>query len=579
MKKKIMKRLAAAGLSIITLLGMSATVFADENTSTDTPGEKQAGDSAILKSDGGSNFANITVKNLGKSGSKYDEAKAYKVVNITYDPGSNNVTYEWASDAIKTAADAVIDTDNKIDNFTVKDFVDAYEEKTDDKAKADCADHVYSAILKVISQDTGSWIASENNNDGTAIFKSVNMGQYIVKVVGNDVYQAMTATLEPVVGNGKNQDSDKYYLHSVVLNVKHSNPTLTKNIVVNNKDKKITTVTIGDDVTYKVDVTAPEFPEYGVNKTFQVKDKANDGLIGIKNLEVVVNGSKLENTEDTTYYEVIYKDKDGNVTTPENAVKYEINFVMDKVKDVLGTDKKITIKYDSEVTTDFVTKGDSADATLFWPIDTWVNANDLNTLTEGVRVYTFGIDGLKFEKGNESKGLKGAEFKLYESENGGNALKFKVVNDSDGITKYVVSKASDATDTIKASDKGKFYIYGLGADSDANGDVIAKTYYLEETRVPTGYTLLTERQAVTITPVVNSDKTMIDGVNEEYRSTNTQLNNKDYYTVAKVANVKGFTLPKTGDTAMFFMSIAGVVIALLGIAYFVISRRKYSKEN
>lgn len=574
MKKKIMKRLAAAGLSIITLLGMSATVFADENTSTPTPGEKYAGDSAVLKSDSGSNFANITVNNLGKSGSKYDEAKAYKVVNITYDPSSNNVTYEWATDAIKVAADAVIDTDNKIDNFTVKDFVDAYEEKTDNKAKADCADHVYSEILKVISQDTGSWIESENNNDGTAIFKGVNMGQYIVKVVGNDVYQAMTATLEPVKGNDdKGQNPDKYWLHSVVLNVKHSNPTLTKNIVVNNKDKKITTVTIGDDVTYKVDVTAPEFPEYGANKTFKVEDKANDGLIGIKNLEVLVNGTKLNNI----YYDVIYKDKNGNVTTPENATQYEIDFKMDKVKDVLGADKKITIKYDSEVTTDFVTMGDPADATLFWPKDVWVNAKDLNTLTEGVRVYTFGIDGLKFEKGNESKGLKGAEFKLYESQNGGNALKFKAVDDSDGIRKYVVSKASDATETIKASDNGKFYIYGLGADSDADGDVIAKTYYLEETKVPTGYTLLTERQAVTINPTVNDKKTEITTV--ETPSENDKLANHVYYTVAKVANVKGFTLPKTGDTAMFFMSIAGVVIALLGIAYFVISRRKYSKEN
>ena len=140
-----------------------------------------------------------------------------------------------------------------------------------------------------------------------------------------------------------------------------------------------------------------------------------------------------------------------------------------------------------------------------------------------------------------------------------------------------MSKASDATETIKASDNGKFYIYGLGADSDADGDVIAKTYYLEETKVPTGYTLLTERQAVTINPTVNDKKTEITTV--ETPSENDKLANHVYYTVAKVANVKGFTLPKTGDTAMFFMSIAGVVIALLGIAYFVISRRKYSKEN
>lgn len=594
MKKGIMKRLAAAGLSIVTLLGMSTTVMA----AGETPGEnpRTSGTTAVCLSDatpGADGYVDargtITVTGIGsvvKNGvTTYDKIQTYKIVTIKYDQTHNNVEYAWANDAVKEAADSVI----KNGDLTVKDFVDAYN-GNETSAKAKYAEHVYSAILKVVNTNPGAFETSEVKSGESVEFTDVAMGQYIVKATGNNVYAAMTATLDPKQGEKNNTlspDTNKYYLYDAVQIVaKTSLPTLHKNIVVTNEKKeenlvKVDTVTTGGTVDLQVDVTAPSFPEDAVDKTFTVTDGVHTGLIGATDLTITSNGKKLTEGKE---YTVKYYNKNGDELTGEDAPKkaysYKVSFDMN-YDDVNGSDD-IKIRYTSDVTTDFkdvdLSEDYTADATLNWPDNTWSTNNDLNAITEGVRVYTFGIDGLKFAK-DTNKGLEGAEFKLYDTEKmgTGTALKFEPFKDTDGLTKYVVSSSAKATETITTSKDGKFYIYGLGTANEENGDVKAKTYYLEETKAPTNYTLLTTRQAVEIKPIVNAEKTKITGV--ENSSTNDKLNNHLYYAVVNIANEKGFTLPKTGDTAMFFMSIAGVAIALLGIAFFIFSRRKYSKEN
>lgn len=604
MKKGIMKRLAAAGLSIVTLLGMSTSVMAAGETPGENPGA--SGKTAVCLSDakaGTDGYVDargtITVTGIGsvvKDGvTTYDKIQTYKIVTIKYDKTHNNVEYAWANDEVKKAANSIV---NK-ENLTVKEFVDAYN-GNETSAKAKYAEHVYSAILKVVNTNPEAFETSEVKSGESVEFTDVAMGQYIVKATGNNVYAAMTATLDPKQGEENNTlspDTNKYYLYDAVKIVaKTSLPTLHKNIVVTNeKDEenlvKVDTVTTGGTVDLQVDVTAPNFPEDAVDKTFTVTDDVHTGLIGARDLTITSNKRTLEEgklvdgkVEDGKDYAVEYYDKDGNVLTgedaPKKAYKYKVTFNMD-VTDINGSND-IKIRYTSDVTTDFkdvdLSENYTADATLNWPDNTWSTKNDLNAITEGVRVYTFGIDGLKFAK-DTGKGLEGAEFKLYDTEKmgTGTALKFESFTDTDGLVKYVVSSSEDAKETITTSTDGKFYIYGLGTANEENGDVKAKTYYLEETKAPMNYTLLTSRQAVEIKPIVNEAKTKITGVDKS--STNDKLNNHLYYAVANIANEKGFTLPKTGDTAMFFMSIAGVAIALLGIAFFVFSRRRYSKEN
>ena len=81
------------------------------------------------------------------------------------------------------------------------------------------------------------------------------------------------------------------------------------------------------------------------------------------------------------------------------------------------------------------------------------------------------------------KALTGATFRLYDAQTGGNEI--KVVKVSDGV--YRVAEDGEAGVDIEA---GTAVVKGLKADT---------TYYLEETKAPNGYNILTERKAVTVT--------------------------------------------------------------------------------
>ena len=100
------------------------------------------------------------------------------------------------------------------------------------------------------------------------------------------------------------------------------------------------------------------------------------------------------------------------------------------------------------------------------------------TTTDETKTYTFGFDIVKTDSQNTL--IDGAEFKIYDAEEGGNEV--AVVLMEDGVT-YRRARADETGVSIVVKN-GKVRVVGFD-----NG-----TYYLEETVAPDGYNKLTARQ-------------------------------------------------------------------------------------
>ena len=156
-----------------------------------------------------------------------------------------------------------------------------------------------------------------------------------------------------------------------------------------------------------------------------------------------------------------------------------------------------------------------------------VNPKDPDDNSTTVTTHRFTLK--KTNEANDT--LTGAEFKLYDASTGGTEI--KVVKDTDGT--YRVAEANEEGVVIEA---GQVVIKGLKGGT---------TYYLEETKAPDGYNILTDRQAIKVA--------------------------SDNKAEANVVNKKGGLLPSTGSigTTMFYISGA---VMLIGAFIFMVSKRR-----
>lgn len=604
MKKGILRRLSAAGLAVVTLLGMSMATMAEDKTGAPNQGavETTAAGMGTLVSTG-NETGTITVNGMAEG----DVATLYKIVNITYNPATNSKDYAWAN-GVQAAVQSAWTTDTTT-QLTPANFKAKFESDTDFQSKA------YQKILVAINSNNETEKAGEafgtsktKGESGNVEFKEVPFGQYIVKITGTNVYSPITATLDPEVGdkdkgdgNGNAENPDNYYIHNVVIDAKRATPSITKEI-----EDGDNTVAVNDDVDYKITVTAPTFDPEAKNFTFNVEDRMDDGIIGANDLKITYGtntqleagtNTQLEagtdiSTADGADYKITYY-KENTLKTPieiegkteetiraaiKEARGFKIEFNMHKAA-VNG--QKLTVKYNSKVTAEIVGKtGVENKATLIWPKNVWAvkgnsdqpdNPNDTNynKVPSSVDVYSFGLDLTKVEKGTENAAnptkLKGAEFKLYKK---GVEKAISVVETAKGIYRVATDKdADDSKTTVLVVSDDPTNLGGLKVSGLDVGE-----YELEETKAPTGYSLPTDRFPLNIQAETtgNAGNTTLTG---------KVVESTDAYLHSKIANSKGFTLPKTGDAAMFIMSIVGAGLVVFGVAFFALSRGKSRKQS
>ncbi len=197
------------------------------------------------------------------------------------------------------------------------------------------------------------------------------------------------------------------------------------------------------------------------------------------------------------------------------------------------------------------------------------------TQIDEVVVFTFQVEGTKVDGNSTDKTLDGAEFILGKitAENGKVPDKWATFDDN---TKVFEGWTDDETkaDTLVSENGGIFTVKGLDTD----------TYYLKETKAPSGYNLLKEPVKINVkavpkdttkTEIYNQDGNITGGDNKVVVTLDKEDPADQIGDVAKVTigNKKGSILPSTGDTGSLFFYVFGAIGAVVCIIVLITKRR------
>ena len=455
----------------------------------------------------------ITIRNASQS-QTYTVYKLFEATVTTV----NGTGISYKLPAGKTAAnfggDTWFDVDSK-GNITAKPNAD-----------------VSTPEFATWAKSFGTKVKEAEATENTLVFTNLTFGYYFV-----------TSSLGAVL----TVDSTKP--NATVIDKNTTNPTIPDSN--NGGGKKIvaadgkttsstTTAKIGDRVPFQFKFTATNFvTENGVTKqikSYTITDTPTALTINQDSVVVKVGTKILIKDQDYT----VSFDNTGKMTVV-------LTWIKGDKSTIYNSPIEVNVTYSAVVTKDAKEGEATNKATLGYnsfdptnpqdpnhpdnpnptPTDpTPVNPKDPDDNTTTVTTHRFTLK--KTNEANDT--LTGAEFKLYDALSGG--AEIKVVKDGDA---YRVAEANEEGVVIEA---GQVVIKGLKGTT---------TYYLEETKAPDGYNILTERQAIEVT----SDNTA----------------------EANVVNKKGGLLPSTGSigTTMFYLSGA---VMLIGAFIFMVSKRR-----
>ena len=311
---------------------------------------------------------------------------------------------------------------------------------------------------------------------------------------------------------------------NVTIEEKNGQPTIEKKVKSHYDGwAEKNTAKIGDTVEFKIVVHV----EAGA-QSYKVADTMSDGL--------TFNSSSLK---------VTYKDapatanSDYTLEPGKNGTTFTLTFKDSYVADKVG--EAIVVTYNATLNEKAVVTGNKNKATLGYGTN--------KTVESETTTYTYEFDLVKVD-GATKKLLNGAAFKLYDAENGGSVI--KVVPVAGG---YRVANGDEtgAVDTIKVN--GKVHISGLDKT----------TYWLEETKAPDGYNMLTERKPVSLTN--GSNNTTL---------TSSTWSEADHGVA--VENNAGTVLPSTGGmgTTLFYVIGGGLMVAAVVL---LVTKKRMEHKN
>lgn len=165
--------------------------------------------------------------------------------------------------------------------------------------------------------------------------------------------------------------------------------------------------------------------------------------------------------------------------------------------------------------------------------------------------------------------LQGAEFKLRNADN-----KWAIVGSDSKVTGWADTEKGGSTLTSDAN--GLFKVIGLDDG----------TYYLKETKAPTGYNLLSDDITVVITATTTNGQTWTDGqagsaltnlaVTADGKAGTGDINSG--IAGITIANNAGSTLPETGGMGTTLFYVLGGILAVAAIVLLVTKKRMNSAE-
>lgn len=510
---KLIKKMLAIMFAFMMVVGMGTIVNAEEGAQPDTKGT-------------------ITVSNV-KEGHTY---KLYKILNLesyTYETGKANegnysytlVGNEWDTFVRNNAGG------NKFFTITDNKYVTSNQgASAEDLAKA-AIEFAKEKNLEI--QKTPTTDRNEN-----LVFSDLDLGYYLV---------------DSSVGAFCGLDTTN---SEVTIQEKNDVPTVEKKVsnIANGNFSDSNFANIGDTVHFQTSITAqPGAQNYVLHDTMSAGLTLNKDII----VKFEDNSSEISSENYVISYDVKHNDSENNQTT----CTFDITFTEDFCN-TLTANKKIIVTYSATLNDKALIHQENVNKTQ-------LSYGDNNKTNEGkTSTVTYEIKVLKYS-GASKKPLKGATFKLYDSEvNGKDETVCKsapiqlVKNGNDGQNyRRALKTENDSFENnsfaeVTTTESGAFSIQGIKPG----------IYYLEETAAPKGYNKLSNKIEV----VINGDGTLIvDGKSSD--------DNNLPISQVNVENKTGTLLPSTGGMGTTIIYMAGAVLVIASGIVLVSKKRSKAK--
>ena len=460
--------------------------------------------------------ASITVEQAAKD----DELSAYKVIDITYNAGTNTLAYTWNSDFADYFNGS---TTYNTTVYTVEQFAELADDSPELK------DLLANLPAYIVDRTISPVQIKMVGEDGTATFENLVMGDYFIRPTSTtSIYQLMLQKVEPTVVDGV------YVIDDITFHAKKTDLTITKTA-----DK--TSVTKKEKVTFTITVDIPTYPSGAVDKTFYISDLLPDGLtLDTDSISIEGEGAY------TPLPDVAY--------TLDTTATGDYTFKMSVDNDKYDTSwavyagQQLVITYEATLNDDTTTEvnvKETNTATFDYSTYPYVgSSHNQKTVSEDVTTFAIRID--KYEKGDTTHKLANAKFDLYRT---------AIVDDD--ISKIVTIPHTSANGILLEAEK----------ETNGDGEVVFEKYeangdnydyYLVETAAPSGYNLLTNAIKVNFT---DTDVAATAGV----------------YTVI-VENSSGFKLPQTGGTGTAIFSVVGIALMGAAVVLLIVLKKKNYKK-
>lgn len=391
--------------------------------------------------------ASITINNAVEN----DVLNAYKVVDITYNQTSNDVSYAWNSDF----ADYFAGT-------TVEEFATL----TDDSAELK---NLLAGLPKYIADKNIAAAKTVTVTSGTATFADLAMGEYFIRPTNTtSVYQLMLQKIEPTAVSGT------YKIDDVSFSAKHNEVTIDKTA-----DK--TSVTKNEKVAYTVAVDIPIYSAEATDKTIYVSDRLPDGLtIDTASINVKINGADVDSTAYTLD------------TTATSYYTFKLSVSTKQYTDSWTDEggKKLFITYTATLNNDTTTEVNDKEtnkATFDYSFYPYVE-NSHKQKTDTVDVTTFAIKIDKYVAGSPATKLANAKFDLYRTATTEETSAGGIETIPHTNVQGIKLERDVVTDDNGSATFEKYEANGTKYD-----------YYLVETQAPNGYNILAEAVKVNFT--------------------------------------------------------------------------------
>ncbi len=390
----------------------------------------------------------------------------------------------------------------------------------------------------------------------------------------DDGYYLVVDTTENVAAGSAYNTSLLQVVGNINITVKTDAPTVEKKVLEDDKYNQdggygtgyndVADYNMGDAVPFHLIGSVPDMSRYDTYK-YIFHDTLSAGLtLNEDSIKVYVASDKAgtNKTEITGWTKAV------------NGQSFTVSFTDLKTVSGVSQGKYIIVEYTATLNQNAVVGLDGNPNVVYLEYSNNPDQsgsgdtdNTGNTPEDKVIVFTYELDTTKVDGQDNTKKLAGAEFKLHNADN-----KWAIVDSNSKVTGWADAEENGSTLTSGAD--GLFKVIGLDDG----------TYYLKETKAPTGYNLLSSEIKVVITATTTNGQTWTDG------RANSALTKLEVTADGKagtgdtstgivgitVANNKGSTLPETGGMGTTIFYVLGTIL-VLGAAIMLITKRRMNK--